>query len=129
MVNSVKLAGLQYSSGPHGPGNQVQPYGKTLPATYSAEPRKGQKINPLKHSDVPVEVRTQLRRKNSDIIANLMAKAGGPTSPEGDAYAAVLEERGINPNLAGSNLNMARTTPNDVYFPQKTASRIYRILS
>lgn len=78
---------------------------------------------------MPVEVRAQLRRKNSDIIANLMAKAGGPTSPEGDAYAAILEERGINPNLAQTNMNMARTTPNDIFFPQKTASRIYRLLS
>ena len=129
LASSVKLATFQYSDGPHGPQNRAQPIGKTAPATYSAVPRKGQKIIGVKHSDVPVELRAQLRRKSSESLARLMNKAGGPTAQHGDAYAAVLEERGINPNLAKQNLAMARTTPNDVYRPQaKTASRIRKIL-
>ena len=128
--NTVKLAAFQYSAGPHGKQNRAQPIGKTQPATYSAMPRKGQKIIGVKHSDVPVELRAQLRRKSSSALARLMSKAGGPTAQHGDAYAAVLEERGINPNLATTNMNMARTTPNDTFYPQnKTASwRIRKIL-
>lgn len=128
LVNTVKLATFQYSDGPHGPQNRAQPIGKTLPATYSAQPRKGQKILGVKHSDVPVELRAQLRRKSSEALARLMHKAGGPTAKEGDAYAAVLEERGVNPNLAKQNIGMARTTPNDAFSAQKTASRIRKLL-
>ena len=131
LASTIKLATFQYSDGPHGPQNRAQPIGKTLPATYSAAPRKGQKIIGVKHSDVPVELRAQLRRKSSSALARLMHKAGGPTAKNGDAYAAVLEARGINPNLAASNMQLARTVPNDTFFPQnKTASmRLYDILS
>lgn len=129
LVSTVKVATFQYSDGPHGPQNRAQPIGKTAPATYSAVPRKGQKITGVKHSDVPVELRAQLRRKSSESLARLMHKAGGPTAQHGDAYAAVLEARGVNPNLAKSNLSMARTTPNDVFKPQaKTAARLRKIL-
>ena len=130
LAHIVKLGTFQYSDGPHGPHNKAQPIGKTQPATYSAVPRKGQKIIGVKHSDVPVELRAQLRRKSSSALARLMSKAGGPTSEGGDAYAAVLEARGINPNLAPTNMGLARVTPNDTYFPQnKTASaRIRKLL-
>lgn len=130
LATTVKLATFQYSDGPHGPQNRPQPIGKTQPATYSAEPRKGQKIIGVKHSDVPVELRAQLRRKSSSALARLMHKAGGPTAQHGDAYAAVLEERGVNPNLAHTNMQMAKTTPNDSFSPQnKTASfRIRKLL-
>lgn len=129
LVHTVKTATFQYSDGPHGPQNRAQPIGKTSPATYSAVPRKGQKITGMKHADVPVELRAQLRRKSSASLARLMHKAGGPTAQHGDAYAAVLEERGVNPNLAKQNLSMARATPNDVFKPQtKTATRLRKIL-
>jgi hypothetical protein len=130
LASIVKTATFQYSDGPHGPQNRAQPIGKTQPATYSAVPRKGQKIIGVKHSDVPVELRAQLRRKSSSALARLMHKAGGPTAQHGDAYAAVLEERGVNPNLAATNMTMARTAPNDTYFPQnKTASlRLRKLL-
>ena len=130
LAHIVKLATFQYSAGPHGPQNRAQPIGKTQPATYSAEPRKGQKILGVKHSDVPVELRARLRRKSSSALARLMHKAGGPTAKNGDAYAAVLEARGINPNLANTNMQMARSTPNDTYYPQnKTASlRLRKLL-
>jgi hypothetical protein len=128
LVNTVKVATFQYSDGPHGPQNRAQPIGKTLPATYSAQPRKGQKILGVKHSDVPVELRAKLRRKSSESLARLMHKAGGPTAKEGDAYAAVLEERAVNPNLAKQNMGMARTTPNDAFAAQKTAARIRKFL-
>lgn len=131
LASTIKLATFQYSDGPHGPQNRAQPIGKTQPATYSANPRKGQKIIGVKHSDVPVELRAQLRRKSSSALARLMHKAGGPTAKNGDAYAAVLEARGVNPNLANTNMPLAKSTPNDMYFPQnKTASfRIRKILS
>jgi hypothetical protein len=124
LASIVKTATFQYSDGPHGPQNRAQPIGKTLPATYSAVPRKGQKITGVKHSDVPVELRAQLRRKSSSALARLMQKAGGPTAQHGDAYAAVLEERGVNPNLAATNMNMARTTPNDVFRPQNKLASV-----
>ncbi len=36
-------------------------------------------------------------------------------SPKGRSYAAVLEERSVNPMLAGSNPNLARSTPYSVH--------------
>jgi hypothetical protein len=129
LVNNVKIATFQYSNGPHGQQNKPQPVGKTIPATYSTAPLKGQKITPVKHSDVPVELRSGLRRKSSAAVAKLMDKAGGPTAVGGDAYAAILEGRGINPNLARDNLSLARAVPNDIFRLQsKTASRLRKII-
>jgi vancomycin resistance protein YoaR len=98
-----------------------RPIGKTLPATYTTQPAKGQLINPIKHSDVPAEVKQRLRRRSSQSLAQSMQHAGGPTAPEGDQFAAVLEERAVNPNIAAQNINLARMTPNDVFQRQKTA--------
>ncbi len=118
-----KEAFFSYSAGAHGKGLATNPVGKTQPASYTTAPRKGQKSAPTKHSDVPIETRARLRRVPSAALARRMQKAGGPTSPEGDAFAAVLEERGINPNLANTNLQMAKSTPNDLYYPRaKTAA-------
>lgn len=120
----VKVAGIT----PYGDIQvAVNPVGKTLPATYTAQPAKGQLSFPLKHADVPAEIRQRLRRRSSASLAQSMADAGGPTAPEGDQYAAVLEERAVNPNLATTNLQMARTTPNDIYQRQKVAELSLRI--
>lgn len=96
--------------------------GKTAPATYTTAPSKGQLSNPLKHSDVPTEVKRRLRRRSSSSLARAMQDAGGATAPEGDQFAAVLAERGVNPNLAATNMQLARMVPNDVYQRQKQAS-------
>lgn len=127
----IKSAMFQYTDGPHGPGNRPQTIGKTQPGTVTAQPRKGQKSTPTKHSNVPIELRASLRRVSSSALGRKLEKAGGPTSKEGQAYAAVLEERAVNPNLAAKNINLARQAPNDVFRPQnKTASfvRIYNII-
>jgi len=118
LSRQIKVAGFLPSGelvvAPH-------PVGKTLPATYTTQPAKGQLINPLKHSDVPAEVKQRLRRRSSQSLAQSMQDAGGPTAPEGDQYAAVLEERAVNPNIAPQNLGLARMTPNDMFQRQKTA--------
>ena len=118
IIGIVKQAALNYTDGAHGPGNRPQMIGKTLPGTITAQPRKGQKSMPTRHSDVPYELRAKLRRKNSQALARAMHKAGGPTAPEADAYTAVLAERGVNANLADQNLNFAKMTPNDIYMPR-----------
>lgn len=105
-----------------------RPVGKTLPATYTTAPSKGQLSNPIKHSDVPTEVKRALRRRSSADLAREMRDAGGPTAPEGDQFAAVLAERGVNPNLAPTNLQLAKTTPNDIYQRQKLSSIDHMIL-
>jgi hypothetical protein len=121
----MRLATAMKTAGIIPTGEIVTPpyaVGKTLPASYSTSPSKGQLSNPLRSSDVPVEVKQRLRRRTSASLARAMQDAGGLTSKEGDQYAAVLAERGINPNLAASNLQLARATPNDVYQRQKSAS-------
>lgn len=128
----IKSATFQYSDGPHGEHNQTVRIGKTLPGTITAVPRKGQKITPLKHSNVPFELREKLRRLSSKTLGRKLEKSGGPTSKDGQAYAAVLEERAVNPNLAPKNTRMAKVIPNDVFNPQtKQASyiRIYNLLN
>lgn len=118
LSRQIKVAGFLPSGelvvAPH-------PVGKTLPATYTTQPAKGQLVNPLKHSDVPAEVKQRLRRRSSASLAQSMAHAGGPTAPEGDQFAAVLEERAVNPNIAPQSIQLARMTPNDVFQRQKTA--------
>ena len=114
ILDRVKTAALKNSDSD--PASRLQVIGKTLPGTITDMPRKGQKSMPTKHSDVPFELRKSLRRKNSASLAEAMRAAGGPTSAEGEAYAAVLEERGVNPNLAGVNMGMAKATPNDIYY-------------
>jgi len=130
LAQSIKLAGVIPTGdivvAPHA-------IGKTAPASYSTSPSKGQLSNPVKHSDVPTEVKRRLRRRSSGSLARAMRDAGGPTAPEGDQFAAVLAERGVNPNLAASNLQLAKMIPNDVYQRQKRASSpidalIYRLL-
>lgn len=119
LSRTIKLAGVIATGDLVVPTN---PVGKTLPATYSAAPSKGQLVPPIKHSDVPTEVKRRLRRRSSASLAQSMQSAGGPTAPEGDQFAAVLEERAVNPNLAPQNLQLAKQTPNDVYQRQKRAS-------
>lgn len=94
---------------------QDRPHEKRLPGTITAARGKGQLSNPLKYMDVPLETRKALRRKNAKELARDMERVGGATTPKGRAYAAVLEERGINPNLARGDMTMARQTPNDMF--------------
>tara|TARA_B100000214_G_C23960852_1_gene625190 strand:- start:1444 stop:1869 length:426 start_codon:yes stop_codon:yes gene_type:complete len=128
----IKSATFQYTDGPHGPQNRQESIGKTSPGTVTAQPRKGQKSIVTKHSNVPIELRAKLRRVSSKNLARKMRKAGGSTSKDGQAFTAVLEERGVNPNLAEKNPTLAKALPNDVYKPRnvKTASaiRIYNII-
>jgi len=121
-----KHAAFQYSDGPHGPRNREIAVGRTLPANYSTAPMRGQLSPPTRHSDVPIELRRQLSRSSSPALARRLQKAGGVTSPEGDMYAAVLEARGVNSQLAAlnpRNMYAARTMPNDLFQRQvqKTA--------
>lgn len=122
LSRTIKLAGVIPTGDVVVPTN---PIGKTLPATYNTLPSKGDMVPPIKHSDVPTEVKQRLRRRSSASLAESMQSAGGPTAPDGDQYAAVLEERAVNPNLAAQNLPLARQTPNDVYQRQKRASLAY----
>jgi hypothetical protein len=54
--------------------------------------------------DIPMELRAPLRKGNSRQLAHAMQTAGGPMSANGRPYAAVLEERGVNPNVATTNV-------------------------
>jgi hypothetical protein len=114
----VKEASFRYSDGPHGKSNRAMVIGKTSPGTVTDSPRKGQKSKPTKHSNIPYELRERLRSKSSVSLARSLEKAGGPTTAAGSPYAAVLEERAVNPNLAPNNINMAKSTPNDIYYPR-----------
>jgi hypothetical protein len=105
-----KISTFQYSD-----VVQDRPYEKRMPGTITAQRGKGQMSNPLKYMDVPLETRQALRRKNAKELARDMERVGGATTPKGRAYAAVLEERGINPNLARGDVSMARNTPNDMF--------------
>lgn len=119
-----KLASFQYSDGPHGPHNREIAIGKTLPATYAAIPLRGQLSPVTRHSDVPQELQHQLSRASSRTIARRLQKAGGVTAAEGDMYAAVLDARGVNSQLAALNprdMQSARSVPNDLFQRQKTA--------
>ncbi len=97
---------------------KVNPVGKdeTRPAlSITPQIRKGQKNNPIKNMDIPMEVRQPLRKGNSRQLAHAMQTAGGPMSVNGRPYAAVLEERGVNPNIATTNVPLAKQLPNDIY--------------
>ncbi len=97
---------------------KVNPVGKdeTRPAlSITPSLRKGQKNNPIKNMDIPMEIRQPLRKGNSRQLAHAMQTAGGSMSVNGRPYAAVLEERGVNPNLATTNVPLAKQTPNDLY--------------
>jgi hypothetical protein len=97
---------------------KVNPLGKdeTRPAlSITPSLRKGQKNNPIKNMDIPMEIRQPLRKGNSRQLAHAMQTAGGSMSVNGRPYAAVLEERGVNPNLATTNVPLAKQTPNDLY--------------
>jgi hypothetical protein len=97
---------------------KVNPLGKdeTRPAlSITPSLRKGQKNNPIKNMDIPMEIRQPLRKGNSRQLAHAMQTAGGSMSINGRPYAAVLEERGVNPNLATTNVPLAKQTPNDLY--------------
>lgn len=92
-----------------------KPHDKMLAGTITAAPSKGQRNNPLKYSDVPVETKRTLRKMNIADLTRAMERAGGYTSTKGRQYAAVLEERGVNPNLSGTNPSLARQVSNDMY--------------
>ena len=91
------------------------PHENKFAGTITAAPSKGQRSNPMKHADIPVEVKRPLRKKNNKELARLMERAGGASAPNARKFVAVLEERGVNPNLAKENVNMARVVSNDMF--------------
>ncbi|MGA1353386.1 MAG: hypothetical protein ACO32I_01175 [Candidatus Limnocylindrus sp.] len=106
-----KEAWFQYS-------RSLRPHAELTAAasgTPTAYPRKGQKNNPMDNADIPYETRARLRKKNSKNLARSMERAGGKTTIQGRPYAAVLEERGVNPNIAKQNINYARVLSDDIY--------------
>lgn len=105
-----KLATFQYSD-----VIKDAPHEKKFSGTITSSPSKGQKSNPMKHADVPVEAKKPLRKKNSKELGRLVERAGGVTAPAAKKYVAVLEERGVNPNLAKENVQMAKVVSNDMY--------------
>jgi hypothetical protein len=113
-MKMIKTAGLRYSDTPYGTsGNPGPPRG----IDFSDIPRKGQKNNPLRTMNIPRENKQYLSKRNSRSIARSMARAGGPTSAEGATFSAVLQERGINPNLAQerSTMGLSKVIHNDLY--------------
>lgn len=106
-----KEAWFQYSK-------SLRPHAELTAAasgTPTAYLRKGQKNNPMDNADIPYETRARLRKKNSKNLARSMERAGGKTTIQGRPYAAVLEERGVNPNIARQNINYARVLSDDIY--------------
>jgi hypothetical protein len=109
-----KSAGLRYSDTPYGTSNEAPP----LPGiNFSNQKRKAQKNNPLETSNVPLEDKKRLLRRNSRSIGRSMERAGGPTTQEGAVFASVLRERGINQNLAGqkSTFNLSKSIPSTLF--------------
>lgn len=92
-----------------------RPHEKMLAGTITAQPSKGQRNNPLKYSDIPVETKRALRKMNVRDLTRSMERAGGPTTPKGRQYAAILEERAVNPNLSSKHPQLARQVGNDMY--------------
>ena len=90
------------------------PQERTQAPTLSTERSKGQMSPVSKYSDVPVEIKQTLRKENVRNLGRLVERAGGPNTPKGRAPAAVLEERGVNPFLAGSNPQMAKMMPYNI---------------
>jgi len=105
-----KLSTFQYSD-----VVKDAPHEKKFSGTITSAPSKGQRSNPMKHADIPVEVKRPLRKKNNKELARLVERAGGVSSPNARKYVAVLEERGVNPNLAKENINMAKVVSNDMF--------------
>jgi hypothetical protein len=87
------------------------PQEKQVAPTLSTERSKGQLSPVSKYSDVPVEIKQSLRKENVKNLGRLVERSGGPNTPKGRAAAAVLEERGVNPFLAGSDPQMAKSMP------------------
>lgn len=92
-----------------------EPEGKSSVPTITAFPSKGQRSNPLKYSDIPAEVKQRYRKLSTEDLGRLVERAGGATTPKGRAYAAVLEERSVNPMMAGINPQLAKASPYSVY--------------
>lgn len=92
-----------------------RPHEKMRAGTITAARSKGQMNNPMKYADIPAETKQSLRKMNVRDLTRSMERAGGPTSPKGRMFAAVLEERGVNPNLSGTDPNLARQASNDIY--------------
>lgn len=110
---SIKLA-LRYSDTPFGmSGRPAPPPG----INFSDVPRKAQKSNPIKTMNIPVENKNQLKRRNSRSLARAMVRAGGPTSPNGAAFSAALQDRGVNGTLMATPTNrpLANVLPDDLY--------------
>lgn len=105
-----KLSTFQYSD-----VVKDAPHEKRFAGTITAAPSKGQRSNPMKHADIPVEVKRPLRKKNNKELARLMERSGGASAPNARKYVAVLEERGVNPNLAKENVDMAKVVSNDMF--------------
>lgn len=92
-----------------------RPHEKMRAGTITAARSKGQMNNPMKYADIPAETKQSLRKMNVRDLTRSMERAGGPTSPKGRMFAAILEERGVNPNLSGTDPNLARQVSNDIY--------------
>lgn len=92
-----------------------EPEGKTVVPQITAYPSKGQYSNPLKYSDVPAQTKKRYRKLSTEDLGRLVERSGGATSPKGRVYAAVLEERSVNPMLAGKNPVLAKSSPYSVY--------------
>jgi len=92
-----------------------RPHEKMRAGTITAARSKGQMNNPMKYADIPAETKQSLRKMNVRDLTRSMERAGGPTSSKGRMFAAVLEERGVNPNLSGTNPVLARQASNDIY--------------
>jgi len=92
-----------------------QPEEKNKVPTITAMPSKGQKSNPLKYSDVPAEIKQRYRKLSTEDLGRLVERSGGSTTPKGRIYASVLEERSVNPMLAGKNPRLAKSAPFSVY--------------
>jgi len=91
------------------------PEGKSSVPEITAMPSKGQYSNPLKYSDVPAQTKQRYRKLSTKDLGRLVERAGGPTSPKGRIYSSVLEERSVNPMMAGKNPELAKASPYSVY--------------
>ena len=92
-----------------------RPHEKMYAGTITAARSKGQMNNPMKYADIPAETKQSLRKMNVKDLTRSMERAGGPTSPKGRMFASILEERGVNPNLSGTDPTLARQVSNDIY--------------
>ena len=92
-----------------------QPEEKKKVPTITTAPSKGQKSNPVKYSDVTAEIKQRYRKLSTEDLGRLVQRSGGATSPKGRIYASVLEERSVNPMLAGNNPQLAMSSPYSVH--------------